>query len=279
MKTVKEMAQITGLSIRTLRYYDEIGLLKPTQLTPAGYRLYDDKALEKSMEIMFFRELDIPLATVKEIMDSPHYDKEQALLTQRSLLERKRNRLNGIIRLIDDVLNGVDTMSFEAFTDSDVQQIIDHSMKSLDKDEIDALIKKFGSLKAYRSFLTKSLKDQKANAHFIKLYGSKDKALKASLQSTGDKEGFQAYQEQNDKIYKQFALALKTKDDTLAMDAVESLEKNYKSMFRLDNARALLLEVAKDYLQGSILAEATQKQYGPGITEYIARTIQRYYGA
>lgn len=279
MKTVKEMAQITGLSIRTLRYYDEIGLLKPTQLTPAGYRLYDDKALEKSMEIMFFRELDIPLATVKEIMDSPHYDKEQALLTQRSLLERKRNRLNGIIRLIDDVLNGVDTMSFEAFTDSDVQQIIDHSMKSLDKDGMDALIKKFGSLKAYRSFLTKSLKDQKANAHFIKLYGSKDKALKASLQSTGDKEGFQAYQEQNDKIYKQFALALKTKDDTLAMDAVERLEKNYKSMFRLDNARALLLEVAKDYLQGSILAEATQKQYGPGITEYIAHTIQRYYGA
>lgn len=279
MKTVKEMAQITGLSIRTLRYYDEIGLLKPTQLTPAGYRLYDDKALEKSMEIMFFRELDIPLATVKEIMDSPHYDKEQALLTQKSLLEQKRNRLNGIICLIDDVLNGVDTMSFEAFTDSDVQQIIDHSMKSLDKDGMDALIKKFGSLKAYRSFLTKSLKDQKANAHFIKLYGSKDKALKASLQSTRDKEGFQAYQEQNDEIYKQFALALKTKDDTLAMDAVERLEKNYKSMFRLDNARALLLEVAKDYLQGSILAEATQKQYGPGITEYIARTIQRYYGA
>lgn len=273
------MAQITGLSIRTLRYYDEIGLLKPTQLTPAGYRLYDDKALEKSMEIMFFRELDIPLATVKEIMDSPHYDKEQALLTQRSLLEQKRNRLNGVISLINDVLKGVDTMSFEAFTDNDVQQIIDHSIKHLDKDEADALIKKFGSLKAYRSCLAKNLKDQKANARFIKLYGSKDKALKASLQSTGDKKEFKKYQEQNDKIYKQFALALKTKDNTLAIDAVERLGKNYKSMFRLDNPRALLLEVAKDYLQDSMLTKAAEKQYGAGITEYIAQAIQRYYGA
>lgn len=58
MKTVKEVSEITGISIRTLRYYDEIGLLKPTELTEAGYRLYDNKALEKLQEIMFFRELE-----------------------------------------------------------------------------------------------------------------------------------------------------------------------------------------------------------------------------
>ena len=61
MKTVKDVSEITGVSIRTLRYYDEIGLLKPTELTEAGYRLYDNKALEKLQEIMFFRELEIPL--------------------------------------------------------------------------------------------------------------------------------------------------------------------------------------------------------------------------
>ena len=60
-KTVKAVSEITGVSIRTLRYYDEIGLLKPTELTEAGYRLYDSGALEKLQEIMFFRELEIPL--------------------------------------------------------------------------------------------------------------------------------------------------------------------------------------------------------------------------
>ena len=61
MKTVKEISMITGVSIRTLRYYDEISLLKPTELTQTGYRLYDNKALEKLQEILFFRELEIPL--------------------------------------------------------------------------------------------------------------------------------------------------------------------------------------------------------------------------
>lgn len=66
MRTVKDVSEITGVSIRTLRYYDEIGLLKPTELTEAGYRLYDNKALEKLQEIMFFRELEIPLIDIKK---------------------------------------------------------------------------------------------------------------------------------------------------------------------------------------------------------------------
>ena len=67
MKTVKDVSEITGVSIRTLRYYDEIGLLNPTELTKAGYRLYDNKAVEKLQEIMFVRELEIPLTDIKKI--------------------------------------------------------------------------------------------------------------------------------------------------------------------------------------------------------------------
>lgn len=81
MKTVKEVSKIAGVSIRTLRYYDEIGLLKPTKISDAGYRLYDNKALERLQEIMFFRELEIPLTDIKKIMDNPNYDKEQVLLS------------------------------------------------------------------------------------------------------------------------------------------------------------------------------------------------------
>ena len=76
MKTVKEVSMITGVRIRTLRYYDEIGLLRPTELTETGYRLYDNKALEKLQEILFFRELEIPLIDIKKIMDTPNFNKE-----------------------------------------------------------------------------------------------------------------------------------------------------------------------------------------------------------
>lgn len=75
MKTVKEISKITGISIRTLRYYDEIGLLKPARVTEAGYRLYDDRELEKLQEILFYKELEIPLSEIKKIMENPEYDK------------------------------------------------------------------------------------------------------------------------------------------------------------------------------------------------------------
>lgn len=99
-----------------MRYYDEIGLLKPTQITDAGYRLYDNKALEKLQEIMFFRELEIPLIEIRNIMENPDFDKEKVLATQKALLERKRNRLDGIVQLISDVMKGVNTMNLKHLT-------------------------------------------------------------------------------------------------------------------------------------------------------------------
>ncbi len=279
MKTVKAVSEITGVSIRTLRYYDEIGLLRPTQLTETGYRLYDNKELERLQEIMFFREMEISLADIKKIMGNPDYDKEQALLTQKFLLEKKRNRLNGIIELINDVMKGVNTMSFEAFSDEDIIKIIDHSLDLQGKDSMEAIIKRFGSLEDYRAFVAQSLKDEKLSSHLIKMYGSKEKAVKASLQSTGNKEEFRELQDENDKIYRQFVLAKEIGNEALAMEAVEKLAENYKTIFRLDNARYLLLDVATDYLTNSKLTEATDKQYGVGITEYIGKCIQKYYGA
>lgn len=276
MKTIKEVAEITGLSIRTLRYYDEIDLLKPTQVSEAGYRLYDDMALEKLQQILFFRELEFPLADIKEIIGNPNYNKKQALSVQKSLLEHKRNRLNGIIKLISDVMQGINTMSFEAFTDEDVRKIIDHSLELQGDSSVEAIIEKFGSLDAYRTFTAKNLKDEKTSAQLIKIYGSKDKAVDASLQATGNQEDFKNLQEENDKIYKQFAVAKKTDNTALAIDAVTKLAQNYKAMFRVDNARNLLLEMAK--VDNPMLAEATDQQYGTGVTEYIHHAIQEYYG-
>ena len=85
MRTVKEVSQLTEISIRTLRYYDEIGLLKPVRTKENQYRIYDNKDLEKLQEIMFFKEMDIPLETIKKLLENPELDRKEILLLQKTL--------------------------------------------------------------------------------------------------------------------------------------------------------------------------------------------------
>ena len=278
MKTVKDVSEISGVSIRTLRYYDEIGLLKPTELSDAGYRLYDNKALERLQEIMFFKELEIPLEDIKKIMDSPNYDKEQALLTQKNLLEQKRNRLNGIIELISDVMKGVNTMSFKAFSNEEIQEILDHMFGCMSKESLKQQIQKYGSEEKYREYLVAGFSNEQAIADVFKWYGSKEKAMEAIMQSTGDVKEFKQEQDKNTEIYKKFMAAKEIGDANVEKEAVEQLAENYKKMFKLDNARSILLDLASEYLQKQKLAEATDSQFGNGCSEYIAYAIKKYYG-
>ena len=278
MKTVKEISKITGISIRTLRYYDEIGLLKPARVTEAGYRLYDDQELEKLQEILFYKELEIPLSDIKKIMENPEYDKQKALAVQKSLLERKRNRLNGIIELIDDVMKGVNTMSFGAFTEEDVKKIIDHSLELQSQESLNAIIEQFGSLENYCASMEENLKDESRAAELIKIYGSKDKAVEASLEATGNMDELQQVQSDIDNIYKQFALVMEKQDADVETECVKKLAESYKKLLRVDNARYVLLKTADDYLGNGVLTEVTDKQYGQGVTKYIGEAIKRYYG-
>lgn len=278
MKTVKEVSKITGVSVRTLRYYDEIGLLKPAKLTDSGYRLYDNKSLEKIQEILFFRELEIPLNEIKKIMEDPGYDRKQVLLTQKALLEKKRNRLNGIIELISDVMEGVNTMSFEAFNNEDIQKIINHTLQCMSKDALKEQINKHGSEEKYREYLASGFSNEQATADLIKWYGSKEKAVEAVLSATGDKKEIEQEQDKNKEIYNLFMTAKKDDNAELAKEAVENLAESYKKMFCLDNARNILLDLAKEYLQGEKLAEATDSVFGAGCAEYVAGAILKYYG-
>lgn len=92
MKTISQVAKLTGISTRPLQYYDEIGLLKPTELTLAGYRRYDEQALQNLQQILFFRELDFPLKDIIKIMQNPDFDRISAFKKQKELLLLKRNR-------------------------------------------------------------------------------------------------------------------------------------------------------------------------------------------
>lgn len=278
MRGIKELSQLTGISIRTLRYYDEIGLLKPTGFTEAGYRLYDDKALERLQEILFFKEMELSLGEIRVILDNPEYDRKQVLLAQKEMLIRKRNRLNGILELLDDVMEGVNTMSFEAFSKEDVKKMVEHTLQHMSKEALEEQIKQFGSLEAYRQSLEKGFEKEQAVADLIKWYGSKDKAVEAVLQSTGNQEELKQEQDENAQIYALFAEAKKLGNADLAQEAVSRLADCYKKMFALDNARSILLDLAKEYLQGEALAKVTDEQWGEGMASYVGEVIQRYYG-
>ncbi len=130
MRTVKEISNITGISVRTLHYYDEIGLLKPTDKSDAGYRLYDDKALEQLQQILFFREFDIPLKEIKAVMENPALDRNHILKMQREMLLTKIKRMERLVASIDDILKGDNKMDFAIFNKTEMdgmfQAMIEH---------------------------------------------------------------------------------------------------------------------------------------------------------
>lgn len=127
MRTVHEVSELTGLSIRTLRYYDNIGLLRPTARTQAGYRLYGNKDLVRLQQILLFRELEFPLKEIKEILDSPNFDRSRALQQQIELLELRREHLDKLIGLAKSLQTQGGTMDFEAF---DTQKIDEYAARA-----------------------------------------------------------------------------------------------------------------------------------------------------
>ncbi|MBQ4364391.1 MAG: MerR family transcriptional regulator, partial [Oscillospiraceae bacterium] len=103
MLTVHEAAEISGISVRTLQYYDKIGLLAPAAVTDAGYRLYDDETLRKLRQIMLFRELEFPLKEIMLIMDDKGFDARKALTQQIELLKLRREHLDELIAYAEDI--------------------------------------------------------------------------------------------------------------------------------------------------------------------------------
>lgn len=145
MKTVNQVCRATGVSARTLHHYDSIGLLAPTEVTEAGYRLYDEAALERLGQIMLFKELGFPLGEIREILAAPGFDRDLALEQQIGLLKLQKERLEGIISLAENIrAKGVYTMDFKAF---DKEKIENYAAEAK---------KKWGATDAYREFSEKT---------------------------------------------------------------------------------------------------------------------------
>jgi len=118
---INEVTKLTGVTARALHYYDVIGLLKPNGISDAGYRIYDEEALESLQQILFFKELDFSLNDIKEIITNPDYDKTEALQKHKELLIQKKNRLDRLITLVENTIKGDTNMSFKEFDMTEIE--------------------------------------------------------------------------------------------------------------------------------------------------------------
>ncbi len=127
--TVQKLAHMANVSARTLHYYDEIGLLKPSARTAAGYRLYEEKDLLRLQQIMFFKELDVPLATVQSLLDHPGFDPVQALQDHRRMLEMQAERLATLLNTIDKTI--------KKLTEADMELTNEELYEGFSKETVD----------------------------------------------------------------------------------------------------------------------------------------------
>ena len=290
MRTVKQVSDLTGISARMLHYYDQIGLLKPSEITDAGYRLYNEEALEILQQILFFKELDIPLKEVKEIMASCHFDKMQALKTQKKLIILKRNRLNGLIKLINKTLKGENTMSFKEFDMSEYFNVLEE----FKKEHEDKIIKSWGSVDKYNEFIEKCKSNKAEIAKIaIKQYGSIEKYAKAMKKNFNSdmfikEEQFNEFKKDclEDKhpklkeLYKKLVSDLSKEPSSkeiqqIAEEITNTAKKDYE-IFKMDNGDDYWYSMVQIYLVFPNWIEKVDNKYGNGASKFIGKALKNY---
>ena len=237
MKTVKEVSELTGVSVRALHHYDAIGLLRPTRVTEAGYRLYDGEALKRLWTILLFRELDFPLAAIRAILDNPATDRENVLNAQIELLEMRRNRLDGVIRLAKNVRDrGGEAMSLQAF-DREKQKEYARRAKET-----------WGGTEAYREF-------------------EKKDAGRAPEEKEEVNEGLM-------RIFREFGGLLALDPADAPVQAQVKALKDYITKHFYDCKPEILAGLGQMYAAGGEMTQNIDAAGGKGTAEFVGRAIE-----
>ena len=279
MRTVKEISDLTGISVRTLHYYDEIGLLKPTEKSDAGYRLYDDKALETLQQILFFREFDISLKEIKAVLDNPALERNQILQVQRKMLVTKKERMERLIASIDDILKGENKMDFTIFTKTEVEEMFQTMLEHMPENMRNIAIKEFGSIEQWKKHymeVVSSEEMQKGYAKVVEWYGGKDKFLSVA-RTPVRKEVAESYNKRIEAILQK--LIAKQNCDIDSFE-VKELVGEYgfvmKQLAQIKEEKGFMMAQAQYYRNEQIKPMIDEK-YGEGASDFFAQAIENYY--
>lgn len=238
---INEVAKLTGITVRTLHYYDEIGLLKPSKVTDKGYRIYDQKSLEILQQILFFRELEFPLNQIKQIINDSKFDSQKALINHRDLLIKKRERLDKIINLVNKKLEGGTIMSFKEFDTTEIEKCKEKYAKEAKE--------KYGDTNEYKQ--------------------SQQKASKYT------KEDWTKIQEEANDIMKQF---FNNKDKQVDSEEVIELVKRWQdhiTKYYYDCSKQILSGLGLMYVNDERFKNNIDKN-GEGTAEFMSKAIGNY---
>ena len=238
---INDVAKLTGITVRTLHYYDEIGLLKPSKITDAGYRIYDEKNLETLQQILLFREMNFPLSEIKEIISNPKFDRIDALEKHKKLLIKKRQRLDNLINLVDNTIKGENDMSFKEF----------------DMTEIEATKEKYA----------KEVKERYGKTDAYKEYEVKTK--------NSDKDKWNDVNTEANEIFKTFA---DNKDKAPESEEVQELVKRWQSHITKNYyncTKEILASLGLMYVNDERFKENIDK-CGEGTAEFMSKAIEVY---
>ena len=285
MITVKEVARLTGVSVRTLQYYDEIGVFRPTRVTDAGYRLYDDESLNTLQQVLFFRELDFPLKDIRIIMETPGFNKIEAFQKQKALLKAKRDRLDRLLDLLDRLEKGETCMSFKEF---DLSEYL-HILEQFRNENMEEVIRHWGSVEEFDQLMER-IKDHESSIaqDAIKYYGSVEayvEAMKDSMEHFSEnmekmeqiKE--KGYVERNQILIEQLLKDLsKDPGSKEIQDIIGQMmnlldEEDKPDMDLGENYWDVMID---SYLHNSALIENMDKKYGKGASVFMGKALSCY---
>ncbi len=280
MRTVKEVSELTGISVRTLHYYDEIGLFEPTIVSEAGYRLYDDKALERLQQILFFREFDMPLKEIKSIMEDPNLDKNQLLCSQKQVLILKKERLERLIASIDDILKGENRMDFEIFSKTDVEQLYEALVDHMSEENKAVFIEKYGSMEQYKKHFMESASGEKAQKNYAKLvewYGDKDSVLAAGT-NPANSQIMDAWSKRSDAAFRKLAAVRGADVQSFEVkEIVGELDFVFKQLYQMKDVSKMMLEMVGLYKNDVDFQKKNDAIYGEGSTKFMGEALEAFY--
>lgn len=279
MRTVKEISEVTGISVRTLHYYDEIGLLKPTSKSDAGYRLYDDKALETLQQILFFREFDIPLKEIKAVIENPALERNQILQVQRRMLVSKKERMERLIASIDDILKGDNKMDFAVFSKPEIEEMFEVMLEHMPDEMRQMAIKEFGGVEEWRKHYIEVLSSEKMQKNYAKVvewYGGKDEYLTV-VKNPVSKEVAESFNKRIEAILQKL---IAKRGCPLDSFEVKEIVGEYgfvvKQLSQMKEEREGMLATARFYRNDPSKSKLDET-YGEGAAEFFAEAIEAFY--
>ena len=279
MRTVKEISNITGISVRTLHYYDEISLLKPTDKSDAGYRLYDDKALEQLQQILFFREFDIPLKEIKTAMENPALDRNHILKMQQEMLLTKIKRMEHLVASIDDILKGDNKMDFAIFNKTEMDEMFQTMTEHMPEEIKQKAIDEFGSLNQWHEHYIKAISSDDMQKHYRKMvewFGGKEQYLD-TVKNPVSKEVVASYQKRMDAILEKLAGKQEFSVDSFEVkEIIGEYGFVMKQLYQLQDESGMMLSLAKTYRRKEV-KKATDEKYGDGAAQFFMKAIETFY--